>query len=237
LQSNWETVYTATSSNEAYNNIKHILLDVLNRHAPFTSKQVKGKPSPWLDANVKQQMNTRDQLLRKAQKSKSINDWNAYRRLRNFVTNLINRTKRNFFTSKLQETRSKPEQFWKIVKNVFPVKQPVSITTKSFKIHDESITDKKTIAREFCKFFSSVASTLKKKSFPLTNFVWRYNQPQESDVIEFTFRDVTEIEVLKHLKKLKRKCATGLDNLPSSYLKDISYVLAKPLAYVINMSL
>eukprot|EP00795_Rhopilema_esculentum_P006635 gene6635-12175_t len=30
---------------------------------------------------------------------------------------------------------------------------------------------------------------------------------------------------------------TGLDNLPSCYLKDIAYVLAKPLTHVINLSL
>ena len=52
LNANWETVYTSTTSNEAYNNTKHILLDVLNRHAPFTTKQVKGKPSPWLDGQT-----------------------------------------------------------------------------------------------------------------------------------------------------------------------------------------
>jgi len=48
-------------------------------------------------------------------------------RLLNFVTNQQNKT--NFFTSL--------NNFEKIVKNVFPVKQHVSITTKSFKIHDK----------------------------------------------------------------------------------------------------
>ena len=69
------------------------------------------------------------------------------------------------------------------------------------------------------------------------SFAWRFNQPSEPNAVKFKFNNVSELEVLKHLRKLKRKCATGLDNLPSCYLKDIAYVLAKPLTHVINLSL
>ena len=214
-----------------------MLLNVLDIHAPFTSKKVKGKPSPWLDAEVKQHMNARDKLLRKAQKSKLEPDWNAYRKHKNFVTNLIKRTKRNFLKNKLEESRSKPEKFWKTVKEVFPVTKSANICTKSFKIEEKTVTDKKIIAEGFCKFFANVATTLKKALFPLVNFAWRYNQSSEPNVTKFKFNKISESEVLKHLKKLKRKYAKGLDNLPSCYLKDIAYVLAKLLTHVINLSL
>ena len=69
------------------------------------------------------------------------------------------------------------------------------------------------------------------------NFAWRFNQSSEPKYHKIKFNKVSEPEVLKHLKKLKRKCATGLDNLPSCYLKDIAYVLAKLLTHVINLLL
>ena len=82
LNSNWDAVYNATSADLAYKSLTSIPLKVLNKHAPFISKKVKGKPSPWLTAEVKKSMNHRDQLLRKAQKSRAEEDWNNYRRLR-----------------------------------------------------------------------------------------------------------------------------------------------------------
>lgn len=51
------------------------------------------------------------------------------------------------------------------------------------------------------------------------------------------FVPVTEVQVLKYLKKLKRKCATCLDNISACCLKYIAYIITKPLMRVINFSL
>lgn len=58
-----------------------------------------------------------------------------------------------------------------------------------------------------------------------------------STLPNFAFKRVPDTEVLKYLKNLKRKCATGLDNTPACYLKDAAYVIAKPLSHMINISL
>ena len=44
---------------------------------------------------------------------------------------------------------------------------------------------------------------------------------------KFLFRSVKEEEILTELKNLKRKKATGLDNLPPGLLKDAAEVIAK----------
>ena len=54
---------------------------------------------------------------------------------------------------------------------------------------------------------------------------------------KFLFRSVKEEEILTELKNLKRKKATGLDNLPPGLLKDAAGVIAKPLTFIINLSL
>ena len=53
----------------------------------------------------------------------------------------------------------------------------------------------------------------------------------------FKFQPVAERDILKYLRRLKRKCATGVDNLPTCYLKDAANVIAKPLTFIINLSL
>ena len=54
---------------------------------------------------------------------------------------------------------------------------------------------------------------------------------------KFLFRSLKEEEILTELKNLKRKKATGLDNLPPGLLKDAAGVIAKPLTFIINLSL
>ena len=54
---------------------------------------------------------------------------------------------------------------------------------------------------------------------------------------DFLFSIVSSTNVLKHLRSLKKNKAVGLDNLPASFLKDIAFVITKPLTHVINRSL
>ena len=89
-----------------------------------------------------------------------------------------------------------------------------SIAT-SFVINDKGSTDKKSIVNGFCIFFSSVASTIKSKAFPLTNCTWKFT-PQHrihTDYV-FTFELVSEQEVSKHLRDLNRNKAVGVDGIP-----------------------
>ena len=43
----WDGVYDSNSPNQGLNIMKSILKDNIDRHAPFVTKRVKGKKSPW----------------------------------------------------------------------------------------------------------------------------------------------------------------------------------------------
>ena len=53
----------------------------------------------------------------------------------------------------------------------------------------------------------------------------------------FVFSSVSVDEVFRELRNLKRKKSTGRDNIPPGMLKDAATIIAKPLAYMINLSL
>ena len=70
--------------------------------------------------------------------------------------------------------------------------------------------------------------------------MWGYKLPYRrysTLTINFQLKSVSDVEILSHLKKLKRNCATGLDDVPACFLKDTAYVIAKPLTHMINLSL
>lgn len=110
-------------------------------------------------------------------------------------------------------------------------------TPKTFKQGEEIVSGKQAIADGFRNFYQSVAFNLKKAAFPLSNFVWRHHKCSTPNFNQFNFNDVSDDDVLKFLRKLKRKSATGLDNIPSCFLKDVAFVISKPLTHVINLSL
>ena len=55
-------VYNAPDLDMAWNNLKKILSETINRHASLINKRIKGKP------DVKAAMNIRDKLYRKISK-------------------------------------------------------------------------------------------------------------------------------------------------------------------------
>ena len=93
-------------------------------------------------------------------------------------------------------------------------------------------------ASKFAKYFSEVVSSLKKSSFKLKNLVWNFPSfLRQRTTSSFRFTYVSVVFVRKQLKALKRKKATGLDQLPSALLKDSADEISKPLAHIINLSL
>ena len=107
-------------------------------------------------------------------------------------------------------------------------------------VNGTKTTHKKLIANTFCDYFTNVAGLLKSSSFLLRDFTWsrptqqNYLQPVKTN---FLFKEVHKLQIYKELRNLKRKKATGLDNFPPGLLKDAASVIAKPLTYVINLSL
>ena len=133
----------------AWSNKKELFLNVCDRHAPYKRKIVRGVKCPWLTGETKKLMNQRDSFLQKARRSGAEVDWNAYRRLRNQVSNKIKNEKRHYHGNEIQENLNSPKAFWKAIKKVFPSKKGNSACPKSIKTEEGyTITDKSIIAEK-----------------------------------------------------------------------------------------
>ena len=146
---------------------------------------------------------------------------------------------KNFISKELRDTSNKPKKFWNTVKKLYPLKSKSSKLTTTFRtIDNKMLTEKQSIADGFCQFFSLAANRLKRTNFPLTEVTWRMKPTKVSFTRQqFSFKSVSDEEILKHLKKLNRKSAMGLDEIPLLFLQDTAYVISKLLAHIINCSL
>ena len=65
----WIDVYYAREINSSWNLFKNKLTAVVNRHAPFTEKKVRGHDCAWLTKEIKDKMYERDYHLRIAREA------------------------------------------------------------------------------------------------------------------------------------------------------------------------
>lgn len=116
-------------------------------------------------------MRDRDYLLTKARRKIS-SDWLTYKLKRNYVNNLLRKEKATFNKQMLNENLSKPRQFWKTIKKIYPNKKSSSTTSHVMKLNNgnDVCTSKSKIADAFGKFFATVAQELKK----IIECIWKY---------------------------------------------------------------
>lgn len=232
----WDFVYHQIDPNEMWKAFKCYLQKVLNSHAPLIEKRIKGKISPWLNDEIKTEMNKRDSLLRKYRKSLNILDHENFKKQRNKVNNLVKKAKSQYHQKELNESASNPEKFWKKIKSIFPVKNKESCS-KSFLVNDNLTSDPDTIANGFCSFFTNIANKIKSKAIMLKDFVWsKPNKRLPKTYNTFHIKPVTTSEVNILLRKLHKNKSCGIDELPPRFLKDIAPVIAEPLTHIINVS-
>ena len=74
---------------------------------------------------------------------------------------------------------------------------------------------------KFSKYFSTIVNSLKKKAFLTKECVWQPPIESFSKTSDtFKFQYVSVLFIKKHLQKVKRDKAAGLDDLPLGMLKD-----------------
>ena len=71
------------------------LTGILDQMAPIRTIQIRENYAPWLSEKTRQVMAERDLAQKIAAESKTVDDWNSFKRLRNRVNKILKNEKRN----------------------------------------------------------------------------------------------------------------------------------------------
>ena len=202
-------------------------------HAPYVTYKIKGKAEAWVTREFLQSIKERDFLMRRANKSKSIIDWDNFVKKRNQVTKLKNKLKQEYFNNLLSEDAKRPKQLWKALKTLVPGGKSSTTSVKRLVTEDvEEVTCPSGIAYHFNKFFVNVGVTLASK---FSSDTTKINTPVSDKLFKFSVIETKCVE--DHIKNLKNGKATGLDGIGTRILKAGSPVLSIYLAQIFNQSL
>ena len=115
---NWDSFIPLNDVNEAASIWTKAFLNVADKHAPMKQSRVKGNDVPWMSSALKDIMNQRNCLYRKAIKSKNPVDWTKYKEVKNSVNTQIRKCKSNYYCNVIEESKSQPKSLWKHLNNI-----------------------------------------------------------------------------------------------------------------------
>ena len=200
---------------EAWLSFKDLFLTAADKHEPIVTRRVHGRSVPWLTPEIKDLMHKRDYEHKKAISTNGELHWSNYKRLRKDCV------KRNVI--------------------IIPANFQVTRTLKKCGKHSTTSCLQKRNAQlasnlsatKFNEFFSSIARNLcdvfKGSVFP------RILLPRVDK--DFVLHAVETNFVCNELAELKLSKATGLDKISAKLLKDAASVIAKPVTYLINLTI
>ena len=141
-----------------YTTFQHILLTVLNKHAPLNSRLIRGNNKSYMSKKLLKEMWKRAHLKNIANKSGNHSDIINFRRQRNYVCWLNRKERKKFFSSFQIENNKK--SFWDACKPFLSSKDTASQQTFALKINDSIISNNVSVANIFNVYFANITEHL-----------------------------------------------------------------------------
>ena len=222
-----------------------LLSNVINEHAPLKSKRARANNAPFMNGNLRREINIKRTLRKKSKKYKG--NWEAYRVQRNKVTSLRKLSIKRYFRDRCDHPFSQ-QTFWKTIRPFLTENSKCSQSRTIILMDDENLTHG---AKDVCDIFNDFFISAGRNS-PNQNSVSQDKNAPPGDVHEslkkietemndsysaFEFQPVNEEHVLKVLLDLNDKKATGPDNIPAKLLKIGAEAICPSLTGLINMSI
>ena len=232
----WHTAFIFDETDDIVDAWYKIFTNVLDDYAPIKQKRVKKISQPkWFTDDLKNEIQRRDYLLKKAKKTQNADDWSHYRKARN-KNELISMTKRDYFKTKVAESRQNPKKLWNLINNV--TKSDVNDHTNIHQLKEGNkvYTDEQEISELLNTFF--VTQPQKLLYSILTGITGVSSQVTSysnlNPKIQFQIPYITADKIQKLLQSMPSCKATGLDGIGVRVYKVAAPSISTSLAYLIN---
>ena len=215
---------------EMWHTWKTIFLDVLNKHAPTTSTKIRSNSHPYLTADVKLLMRSRDSLKAKANKTGSKYIKVAYQHMRNKFDYKIRELKVNYYTNKITENKGSIKGTWKVLKQLTG-KATKSISIGKLTTDEEETSEKQEVSNKLNQYFSSIGENL---SQDIQTSTMSPVKAIKRTYTSFKLKQITPKQVYNLLVSLPNGIANGIDMIPNKLLKISAHVISSSLTDIFN---
>ena len=136
-----------------YETFEKMFLSTLNLHAPLKKKIIRGNHAPYMNKQLRKAMMRRKELQTKYYRTKANQDFEVFKRQRNFVSRLYKKVRKDYYHNLDDKQLLDRKNFWKYIKSSFSDKECYAqkITLVS---NGNIISNDKEQADKFNDFFS-----------------------------------------------------------------------------------
>ena len=105
--------------NLTYEDFEDTFLRTLDKHAPIKKKILRANENAFTNKTLRKAIMIRSNLKNIYLKKRNDTNWTNYKKQRNFCTNLLRNTKKDYFSNLNVKELNDNKKFWKIVKPFF----------------------------------------------------------------------------------------------------------------------
>ncbi len=184
-------------------------------------------------STIKKQVRERDRLKSLAIRHKSANYWNAYKTLRNRVTDALRETKAAYYKGEFEKVKHDPKQAWKTVNKILNRKQE-SREINCLETQRGQISHPAELAECFNNYFTDIGPDIAKNIDSGDRNFKDYITTTSSS---FNFQTVSESNVYRLLLSLNPRKSTGTDKIPAKIIRIAAPVITNSLTKTFNMAI
>ena len=205
----WNVELLDKSANEAYSWFQERIQEILDNEVPV--KTVKVKPNkiltePWMSPGLLKCTKKQKRLYRKTiNKNSTETDELKYKEYRNNLSQILRRTKEEYYRNKCFEFKRNTAKLWKMINKITYNMNDKSSVIEYLKIGNIDIYDSKLIAEEFAKHFSSVGSKYANKITNPHNTLTQYIANIPNKPISMFMTPTSKSETERMITKLPNK--------------------------------
>ena len=230
LQKNWDNFYTQADPNRAWEIMKSIIEEEIERLCPLKTFSGKVYDDPWITREIIKMIKDKDRLIQGAKVSGNGEDWATAKRARNFVTAQIRNLKSEFLIEEQENNIDDPNKFWRKISSLMPkdkgAKHQIVLD------RDGVQGDPRDSAGILNNFFTNIGPKLA-EGFDEEN--WEpTGQEEVNELLEYAtnFHGVHKL-----CREIKITKSSGYSHIASRVLKDSFMVLTTHLTHLFNLSL
>lgn len=254
----WEQVYEKTDVDQACDSFMGSLETYIQKHTTTSLDKTNSKHKrikPWATTGLITSIRHRDKWNMKLKKENALciklkkpldqHENSRYKLYRNYLTQLIRKTKEDFYQNKIQEAGNNAKQVWQIINEASgyePKKARSKNMIPEIKISNENTTkNPDEIAEIFVNYFTEVGHNYATNILNKTKTNAKTNRPPQHNIKRLEsslfLNPVNSKELTTYINELKMPSAPGTDSIQVQTIKIVHKHILKPLCHIFNLSL
>ena len=228
----WEDLFNFDDPNKAWEFCIGKITDCIESICPLKEFSINEYKENWMNRGLMELIIDKDIALKKAKKTKNIDDIIYSRKIRNETGKIIEKAKRDFLEEEFINSKGDPKKFWK---NIYSIIPKSNIEKQKDIIHLKNNNGKNIDIEKKTGYINKFFINIGPKLASNINETWEYFDKIEENSIN-TFK-IDKGLVYLYTTEIDTTKSSGIENISSRCLKDALLVLNAQICHIFELSI